>query len=69
MFLFELATTNGSTIESEELLKSVNSLRDDVKDDLDRTKLAMQMHLIVELERLRVRSTMMCGIDKQTIEL
>lgn len=32
----------------------VNCLREDFKDDLNRTKLSMQMNLIVELQRLRV---------------
>jgi hypothetical protein len=32
----------------------VNCLREDFKDDLNRTKLSMQMNFIVELERLRV---------------
>jgi len=31
----------------------VNCLREDFKDDLNRTKLSMQMNFIVELERLR----------------
>jgi hypothetical protein len=33
----------------------VNCLREDFKDDLNRTKLSMQMNFIVELERLRVK--------------
>ncbi len=32
----------------------VNCLREDFKEDLNRTKLSMQMNFIVELERLRV---------------
>ena len=30
------------------------SLREDVQDDLQKTKLAMQMNFIVELERVKV---------------
>jgi hypothetical protein len=33
----------------------INALREDFKDDLNRTKLSMQMNFIVELERLRVK--------------
>jgi hypothetical protein len=46
--------------EIDESLKTlldnrVNCLREDFKDDLNRTKLSMQMNLIVELERLRIK--------------
>lgn len=33
----------------------VNCLREDFKEDLNKTKLSMQMNFIVELERLRVK--------------
>ena len=32
----------------------INALREDFQDDLNKTKLAMQMNLIVHLEKLRV---------------
>ena len=32
----------------------MTSLREDVQDDLQKTKLAMQMNFIVELERVKV---------------
>jgi len=32
----------------------INNLREDFKDDLNKTKLSMQMNFIVQLERLRV---------------
>ncbi|CAF4379707.1 unnamed protein product, partial [Adineta steineri] len=50
--------TNVNSTETDESLKlmldnRVNCLREDFKDDLNRTKLSMQMNFIVELERLR----------------
>ncbi|CAF3855402.1 unnamed protein product [Adineta steineri] len=50
--------TNVNSNETDESLKlmldnRVNCLREDFKDDLNRTKLSMQMNFIVELERLR----------------
>ena len=34
----------------------INSLREDFQEDLNRTKLSMQMNFILHLEKLRVRS-------------
>ncbi|CAF1209230.1 unnamed protein product [Rotaria sordida] len=50
--------TNVNSNDQDESLKiildnRVNSLREDLKDDLNRTKLSMQMNFILELERLR----------------
>jgi hypothetical protein len=59
LFLKIVDKTNVNSNEIDESLKTmldtrVNSLREDFKDDLNRTKLSMQMNFIVELERLRV---------------
>jgi hypothetical protein len=62
LFLKIVDKTNVNSNEIDESLKTmldtrVNSLREDFKDDLNRTKLSMQMNFIVELERLRVNRT------------
>jgi hypothetical protein len=59
LFVKNLDRTNKSCNEIDESLKTiidnrVNCLREDFKEDLNRTKLSMQMNFIVELERLRV---------------
>lgn len=61
--------TNVNNVDIDESLKAmldnrVNCLRDDFKDDLNRTKLSMQMNFIVELERLRVNSSFFFFLNK-----
>ena len=45
---------DGETSMRSMLDDRMTSLREDVQDDLQKTKLAMQMNFIVELERVKV---------------
>lgn len=58
--LKKLDRTNVNSNDVDESLKimldnRIDVLREDFKDDLNRTKLSMQMNFIVELEKLRVK--------------
>ena len=53
LFLDEKHNENDQSLKTI-LDNRVNCLREDFKDDLNRTKLSMQMNFIVQLERLRV---------------